>query len=137
MKHFLFAISLYPSVAYTAVQPSGFSSELVSVGLSLLMVLLLIIGLGFFLKKLNPNIGNNNDFKVIRSLPLGTKERLLVIEVDDKQLLLGVTPQNINFLYQLDTPLDVQNSPVFAKELSRFFTPDNKHNKHNKNTPND
>jgi flagellar protein FliO/FliZ len=97
------------------------------------MVVLLIIGLGFFLKRLNPNIGNNNDFKVIRSLPLGTKERLLIVEVDGKQLLLGVTPQNINYLHQLETPLEAQTSPVFAKELSRFLTTHTKNNKHTSN----
>ncbi|TMP43456.1 flagellar biosynthetic protein FliO [Pseudoalteromonas citrea] len=129
MNRLLFLFGLFPCVALSSTQTVGLSSELVSVALSLLMVVLLIIGLGFFLKKLNPNIGNNSDFKVVRSLPLGTKERLLVVEIDGKQLLLGVTPQNINYLHQLDTPLEVQTAPAFAKELSRFLTMNHKNNK--------
>lgn len=129
MKRLVVALSFLPCVVFSTTHTTGLSTELLSVGLSLMMVLLLIVGLGFFVKKLNPNIGNSNDFKVVRSLPLGTKERLLVVEIDGKQLLLGTTPQNINFLYQLETPLNEQTKPVFAKELSRFLTPQNKDNK--------
>ncbi|WP_419147853.1 flagellar biosynthetic protein FliO [Pseudoalteromonas 'SMAR'] len=102
-------------------------------GLSLVLVIALIVGLAFILKRLNPNIVNQKDFKVIRSISLGTKERLLVIELDNKQHLLGVTPSNINYLYQLETPLDGLNQAPFASELQKFLatkmTPANKDNK--------
>nr|WP_242441598.1 flagellar biosynthetic protein FliO [Pseudoalteromonas piscicida] len=100
---------------------AGLSSELLSMGLSLVLVILLILGLAFVLKRLNPSIVNQKDFKVIRSISLGTKERLLVIELDNKHHLLGVTPNNINYLYQLETPLaNVDQSP-FANELQKFL----------------
>lgn len=100
---------------------AGLSSELLSMGLSLMLVILLILGLAFVLKRLNPNIVNQKDFKVIRSISLGTKERLLVIELDEKQHLLGVTPNNINYLYQLETPLDDVSRTPFANELQKFL----------------
>ncbi|RZG15263.1 flagellar biosynthetic protein FliO [Pseudoalteromonas sp. CO342X] len=100
---------------------TGLSSELLSMGLSLMLVILLILGLAFVLKRLNPNIVNQKDFKVIRSISLGTKERLLVIELDEKQHLLGVTPNNINYLYQLETPLDDVSRTPFANELQKFL----------------
>ncbi|WP_246239943.1 flagellar biosynthetic protein FliO [Pseudoalteromonas caenipelagi] len=100
-------------------------------GLSLMLVVLLVIGLGFLVKKFNPNIGNSKDFKVIRSLPLGTKERLMVVEIDNKQHLLGVTPNSINYLYMLEKPLEQADIPVFAKELSKFMgKQNNKNNSH-------
>ncbi|AOT07497.1 flagellar protein [Pseudoalteromonas luteoviolacea] len=102
-------------------QPQGPSLEIVTVMLSLASIVALIIGLAWLVKRVNPNVGNNQDFKVIRSLPLGTRERLLVIEIDEKQHLLGVTPQNINYLYQLETPLSENQSAPFVKELSRFM----------------
>ncbi|MCF7515030.1 flagellar biosynthetic protein FliO [Pseudoalteromonas sp. L23] len=101
---------------------AGLSSELLSMGLSLVLVIVLILGLAFVLKRLNPNIVNQQDFKVIRSISLGTKERLLVVELDDKQHLLGVTPNNINYLYQLETPLDDVSRTPFANELQKFLT---------------
>ncbi|KJZ02096.1 flagellar biosynthetic protein FliO [Pseudoalteromonas piscicida] len=100
---------------------AGLSSELLSMGLSLMLVILLILGLALVLKRLNPNIVNQKDFKVIRSISLGTKERLLVIELDEKQHLLGVTPNNINYLYQLETPLDDVSRTPFANELQKFL----------------
>lgn len=112
---------------------AGLSSELLSMGLSLLLVVALIVGLALILKRLNPNIVNQKDFKVVRSISLGTKERLLVIELDNKQHLLGVTPNNINYLYQLETPLDGLNQAPFANELQKFLaakmTPTDKDNK--------
>ncbi|WP_105168766.1 flagellar biosynthetic protein FliO [Pseudoalteromonas sp. T1lg23B] len=107
---------------------TGLSTELLSMGLSLMLVVAVIIGLGLLVKKLNPNLGNSKDFKVIRSLPLGTKERLMVIEIDNKQHLLGVTPHSINYLYQLDQPLEEAQVPAFAKELGRFVGRQNNKN---------
>ncbi|RRS08998.1 flagellar biosynthetic protein FliO [Pseudoalteromonas sp. J010] len=100
---------------------SGLSAELLSMGLSLILVIGLVLGLAFILKRLNPNMVNQKDFKVIRSVSLGTKERLLVIELDNKHHLLGVTPNNINYLYQLETPLDDINRTPFANELQKFL----------------
>ncbi|MDK1285650.1 flagellar biosynthetic protein FliO [Pseudoalteromonas umbrosa] len=111
---------LFTNVAATQ-QPQGPSLEIVTVILSLVSIIALIVGLAWLVKRVNPNVGNNQDFKVIRSLPLGTRERLLVIEIDDKQHLLGVTPQNINYLTELETPLSETQTAPFVKELSRFM----------------
>ncbi|MCF6440388.1 flagellar biosynthetic protein FliO [Pseudoalteromonas luteoviolacea] len=111
---------IFSNVAAAAQSP-GPNLDIVTVILSLISIVALIIGLAWLVKRVNPNVGNNQDFKVIRSLPLGTRERLLVIEIDDKQHLLGVTPQNINYLYQLETPLDESQTAPFVKELSRFM----------------
>ena len=53
----------------------------------------------------------------------------MVSELDGKHHLLGGTSQSINYLYQLETTLSDQNTPAFAKELSRFMMPANKKNK--------
>ncbi|BBN81116.1 hypothetical protein PA25_11010 [Pseudoalteromonas sp. A25] len=129
MKKLLIGLCLFVAQPVLAKQQAvGLSSELLSVGLSLMLVVLLVIGLAILVKKFNPNIGNNEDFKVIRSLPLGTKERLMVIEIDNKQHLLGVTPHSINYLYQLELPLEQAQMPAFAKELSRYLGKQNKKN---------
>jgi flagellar protein FliO/FliZ len=46
--------------------------------------------------------------------------------MDDKHHVLGVTSGSINYLYQLETPLNEQKIPEFAQHLARFMSPKNK-----------
>ena len=74
---------------------------------SLLLVLGLIVVLAFVLKKLNITpMPQRKGIKVITSLHLSGKEKLVVVQVGEKQLLLGVTAQQINLLETLEKPLE-------------------------------
>ena len=77
---------------------------------SLLMVLALIVVSAFVLKRFNIVQQGNSQLKVISSLSLGAKERIVVIQTGDKQLLLGVTAQQITLLDTLSEPLEVQST---------------------------
>lgn len=131
MKRLVGLLALCSGSALAQSASPGLSENLVSMGLSLMLVVLLIIGLGIFVKRFNPNLGSSADFKVIKTLPLGSRERLLVIEIDNKQHLLGVTPQSINYLYELETPLETLPTSAFTQELSRFMVGKNKKNPSN------
>lgn len=111
-------------------QPSP-NTDLLSMVLSLIMVLVLIVALAFFVKKLNPNLANSEEFKVVRSLPLSTKERLMVVEIDNCQHLLGVTPHSINYLHKLETPLKEKELPELAKRFGKLLNPQTNQNKKN------
>lgn len=100
--------------------------DVLSMLLSLLAVIAVILLLAFFVKRLNPNLAMSDEFKVIRTLPLGTKERLLVIEIDNKQHLIGVTPHAINYLYELNEPLEQKPLPPLAQQLSQLINPTKK-----------
>jgi flagellar protein FliO/FliZ len=60
--------------------------------------------------------------KVVTSLNLGSKERLVVVQVGKKQLLLGVTGQQINILDTLAEPIEVKSGvPIeLSQTLARF-----------------
>ncbi len=77
--------------------------------LSLLMVLVLIVICAFVLKRFNLTQHDGSQLKVLASLSLGTKERVVVVQVGKKQLLLGVTAQQITLLDNLAEPLAAQN----------------------------
>jgi len=67
---------------------------------ALFMILLLIVGLAFLVKKLNPTLGRGNPLmRVVGTLPLGGKERLILVQAGDACLLLGVTPGQIQTLH--------------------------------------
>jgi len=89
---------------------------------SLLLVLLAIVIAAWILKKLQVGGSTANGLKVITSLNLGSKERLVVVQVGEKQLLLGLTGQQINLLDTLDEPIEIKSGvPVeLSQTLARF-----------------
>ena len=78
--------------------------------LSLLMVLALIVVSALVLKRFNITQQHNTQLKVVASLSLGVKERLIVAQVGDQQIVLGVTPQQITLIKTLDEPIDSSHS---------------------------
>ena len=92
--------------------------------LSLLMVLALIIICAFVLKRFNLSQQGISQLKVITSLSLGTKERLMVVQVGEQQLLLGVTAQQITLLETLAEPLTKQgiNTAALPKNILSFLS---------------
>lgn len=91
------------------VKDSKHSANIVSYGdvlqwvLALLLVLGLFAGLVFLLKKTGhyANAGKNQ-LSIVAGLSLGMREKLVLVNVGDKQLLLGVTPSRIEKLFELE-----------------------------------
>ncbi len=116
---------------FAATDAATPTTDIISMVMSLGVVVVLILVLAFFVKKLNPNLTNNDEFKVIRSLPLGSRERLMVVEIDNAQHLLGVTPHSINYLHKLETPLKEKELPELAKRFGKMLNPQLNQNKKN------
>ena len=92
---------------------------------SCFLVIGLILALAWLLKKsrLVPALAQNQ-LRVISVLPLGNREKLLVVKVGEQQVLLGMTPANINLLCQLDSPLVEPPTTVpFAAQLAKLMKP--------------
>jgi flagellar protein FliO/FliZ len=107
-----------PALAEAGVNPPSITSWL----LSSLMVIGLILVLGFLLKKSKlTQVMGGGQMKVIASLPVGYKEKLLVVKVGEQQLLIGVTPQQVNFLYRLEQPLDENQPQAFSQQLGKLM----------------
>jgi len=85
--------------------------------LSLLMVLALIFISALVLKRFNFTQQNSGQLKVVASLSLGVKERLVVAQVGEQQLVLGVTPQQITLIKSLEEPI-VASQPEKASALT-------------------
>ncbi|MCF5894515.1 flagellar biosynthetic protein FliO [Aeromonas veronii] len=113
---------LLPVPAFAETAASAKVPSLSSWLLSSLMVIGLILVLGFLLKKskLATAMGGGQ-MRVIASLPVGYKEKLLVVKVGEQQLLVGVTPQQVNFLYRLEEPLDENQPQAFSQQLGKLM----------------
>lgn len=101
--------------------PAG-GLSLTKIAISLAAVLLLVFALGWLFKKLTLRLPGSQHIKVICSVPLGQRERLLVIEIQGKQRVLGVTPQSINMLFELENSLpETKLASDFHTQLQSFL----------------
>lgn len=121
MKWLLGLLLVSPAVwAATEVTPTAGLTQWL---MSSFGVLALIVILAFLLKKsrLVPQIGRP-DFKVLYTLPIGYKEKLVIVQAGEQQLLLGITPQKISFLHEINPPLpSTQDNSAFAGHLARWM----------------
>lgn len=74
---------------------------------ALVFVLIVFFGVIWVLKRFQPGLASaqTGSLRVLASLPLGVRERLLLVQVGEQQLLLGVTPSGISLLHTLETML--------------------------------
>ena len=88
----------------TVQQPSAVSgSPLMQVSGALLGIILLILVAAWVIKRLGfaPKGGSTRSLKVSASTSLGPRERVVIVDVEDARLVLGVTASTINVLHTL------------------------------------
>ncbi|WP_243836970.1 flagellar biosynthetic protein FliO [Psychromonas algicola] len=104
---------------------------------SLILVLACIFFFAFLMKKTNlfRHGSSKNPIKVIATHPLTNKSRVQIIEVNNKQYLLGVSDQAINLLDQLESPVDdiasediTQKNPSFTAAFAAVLSKAGKKN---------
>ncbi len=102
------------------------ATQLLNVAFSLLLIIGLILTLAWLLRRFGQgNFLNQQAMKIVASMPLGTRERLLVVEVGGQQLLLGVTAHQISTLHVFDEPVvDASGgtSTEFKKRLTALMS---------------
>ena len=76
------------------------AGSLMQTTLALLFVLALLVGGAWFLKRFGPrNLGGaGGTVKLVGSLSLGTRERILVVEVGEQWIVVGASPGRMNAL---------------------------------------
>lgn len=103
------------------------SASLIQVTVALMLMVGLILGLAWLMKRFaNPLFQQQKHLRLIASLSLGVKEKIILVEVSGKQLVLGVTPQQITSLHVIDNPVqdeqitNVEKSPSEKNITSDF-----------------
>ncbi len=123
----MIALLAYAAPAAKAATPVGqhaaSSPGLFGAFFTLLLVLGLIVGLGWLLKRMPGGAFRPAEgLKIVASLNIGAKERVVVVDVNGQQLLLGVTAGGISNLHQLPEPLPQTPPPALPnlKQLPNF-----------------
>lgn len=101
--------------------PSSVATLASMVG-GLIVVLLLIFALAYMVKRLNLVPSNQGVLKTIAVTALGQKEKLVLVEVDGQQYLLGVTPHQVNLVDKLTIPVELSKDS-FASRLRQAKSP--------------
>lgn len=100
----------------------------------LFIVLLCIVALAWVAKRFNRlQSSSDGSLRVLGGLSMGSRERVVLVQVGKRQLLLGVAPGRINTLHVLDEPVEsitevsAQSADKsFAEKLSAAVSRNNK-----------
>jgi len=104
-----------PSPAYgTSLGSSG----VMETAGGLILVLILIVGLAWLYRRVGHlPAGGKGMMRVAGGLSLGSRERVVVVEIENQRLVLGVSPGRVQTLYVLDPKEDEKTSPSFNEQL--------------------
>jgi flagellar protein FliO/FliZ len=115
---------------------SGVTGQLTQLVLGLLLVLGLIFFLAWLLRRVQQAgpAGKGQVIELIGSRALGPRDRLMLVQVGNEQILLGLSPGTITALHVLKEPVQVPSgtekaTPEFAQRLMELLGKDQKDKK--------
>jgi flagellar protein FliO/FliZ len=135
-RHILVAMYVIPNSGWAAeainAAPSNGIFKMVS---GLAIVLIVMAAITWAIKRILPNIANNQQTiaRVISSVSVGARERVVVVQVADRWIVVGVAPGQVNGLANLEAGIQQssensainnleKNTQTFAASLSPSFS---------------
>lgn len=109
-----------------ALQPMA-ADNLLQTGLGLFMVLALILAVAWIARRMGRfQGGSGSSLRVIGGLSMGTRERVVLIQVGETQLLVGVAPGRVQTLHVLPEAVsapdaDTNQENAFATSLNSLL----------------
>lgn len=102
------------------------AAQLGNLVLSLALIIGLIIGCLWLIKKLSGmNQPSGNKLKVLATLSLGTRERALLVQAGNTQMLLGVAPGRVSQLHVFEelvvSEQEAKSGSEFAVQLANLL----------------
>ena len=112
------ALAIASSVPHSVIS----RGELMRVLTGLLIVVLIIVSLSWIIKRLNVvHLGSSKGFESIASMTLGPKEKVMLLRIGTRYLLIGVGASAVSTLCdfgeQLPDGFDNESKPSFAAIL--------------------
>lgn len=104
INQFLFSLLALPCLVWasetTAMSPTG---GVMKMALGLAIVLAVMALITWLLKRLMPNVANKQSIlRVVGGVSVGSRERVVVLEVAGRWLVIGVAPGQISQLANLE-----------------------------------
>lgn len=106
------------------VEPVFTGTSVIQVILSLAFVIVLIYAVAWYIRRMQlTTSGSGQAMRVVTALSVGARERVVLVQVGEEQMLLGVAPGRVNLLQAFDSAvIDVNDSNLqgsFAKILGK------------------
>jgi flagellar protein FliO/FliZ len=118
------AALLLPGLARAAGEPLA-ASNLFQLLFGLIVVLIAIGATALLLKRLGRLPQGPGAMRVVAGLSLGARERAVLIQVGDRQILLGVAPGRVSTLHVLERPVETLPAGIpqggFAERLAQLM----------------
>lgn len=100
-------IAVLPEMAWAAASPTPGPADLLQLLLGLLVVVGAVIVLARWLPRLQgARAGGSGGLRIVDSLVVGQRERVVLMQVGERQVLLGVTPSQVSTLHLLEEPIE-------------------------------
>jgi flagellar protein FliO/FliZ len=119
-----------PFSALSSSQDPIAMTSLWQLTLGMLLVLSLILAIAWMLKRSGRfQVGAGGGLRILGGLSMGSRERVVLIQAGETQLLLGVAPGRVQTLHVLERPLQPQRAASgsgFAEQLGHLITKDKK-----------
>ena len=102
------------------------AGNLAQLTLGLLVVLGAVLATAWLLRRYGGlQTSGNGALRILGGLSMGPRERVVLVQVGDTQLLLGVAPGRVQTLHKLDQPVDIAESNLaqgkFADRLQAMM----------------
>lgn len=133
IRNIVLSIVIYPNVGVAeALMKQGASSSsmenhmsysyVIQILISFLVVIAFILVLAWLMRRTGRfGYGNRQIIKIISSISLGMREKIMVIEVGGEQFVVGVAPGQIRTLHVLDGNTRIQNDDLRSKAENNGF----------------
>ncbi len=81
---------------------SNLLHSMVALGIIIPLIILLV----YLMKRFStlPRTTKNQPLRIVSQLSLGSKHHITIVETDDVQLIVGVSPNHMDILYQAERP---------------------------------
>lgn len=121
----LYSMAPLPVLAAAPAPEPLAAANLLQLLFGLIIVLVAIGATAVLFKRLGRLPQGPGAMRVIAGLSLGARERAVLVQVGDKQLLLGVAPGRVQTLHVLERPVDAPGPSApggpFAERLAQLM----------------
>ncbi|MBK1727088.1 flagellar biosynthetic protein FliO [Halorhodospira neutriphila] len=123
-------VTLAPVAGAAEIAPGVQGQAIVRILVALLAIVGLILAGGWLLRRhAGGRATASGQMRVLGALPVGQRERIVLVQIGQTQLLLGVAPGRVQTLHVLETPVagtgeaPAPASDSFAARLRRMMQP--------------